>query len=73
MYIKSDAFSMFTENDNGCKHSLQLKNSLKYYFDKWITRNLQRKNAYGGLQWPDVVCNNNVTLMLDDVINVVMT
>lgn len=37
---------------------------LKFHFDKQIARNLRRKNAYSGLQWSDVACNNNVTLVL---------
>ena len=39
---------MLTGYDNGCKQGLQLKNSLKFHFEKQIVRNLQGKNAYGG-------------------------
>ena len=36
------ASSVFTGYDIGCEHSLQLKNSLKFNFDKHISRKLQR-------------------------------
>ena len=41
---------------------LELKNSLKFHFDKQFSRNLLRKNAYRRLRQRDIVCIQNVTL-----------
>ena len=43
--IRLDASSVFTGYDIGCKHGLQLKNSLKFHFDKQISRNKLKKNS----------------------------
>ena len=58
----------------GCKHGLQLKNTLKLHFVEQIFRNVQRKKAYRKLRRPGVTCIHNVKLAVkSDVINVVMT
>ena len=40
------------------------ESSLKFHFDKQISRNSQRKNAYRGLRRLDVACNNVMLALL---------